>query len=37
VRDAIEQFRDAIRGAGLNPPAVIQADGKIHRFATNGS
>jgi putative DNA primase/helicase len=33
---ALEQFRDAIRQAGLNPPEVIEADGEIHRFSTNG-
>jgi len=32
----IEQFRDAIRDAGLEPLGVIEPDGKIHRFATNG-
>lgn len=31
-----EQFRDAIRAAGLTPPDVIEADGKLHRFASNG-
>lgn len=31
-----EQFRDAIRAAGLNPPDVIHDDGKLHRFAPNG-
>lgn len=35
MRDVIEQFRDAIRFAGLEPPAVIEADGKLHRFSTN--
>ena len=29
-------FADAIRAAGLAPPDVIHADGKIHRFPTNG-
>jgi len=32
----LEQFRDAIRAAGLEPPHVIEADGKLHRFPTNG-
>ena len=32
----IEQFRAAIRNAGLTPPDVIESDGKLHRFATNG-
>lgn len=34
--DAIEQFRDAIQSAGLIPPDVIEPDGKLHRFASNG-
>lgn len=34
--NAAEQFRDAIRAAGLNPPDVIHDDGKLHRFAPNG-
>jgi len=36
MRDAVEQFRDAIRAAGLTPPDVIEADGKLHRFASSG-
>ncbi|MDP2601782.1 MAG: DUF3631 domain-containing protein [Deltaproteobacteria bacterium] len=32
----LEQFRDAIRSAGLEPPDVIEADGKLHRFPSNG-
>lgn len=35
MHDAIEQFRDAIRSAGLNPPEVIEA-GKLHRFRVEG-
>src|SRR5438132_9993130 len=35
MREAVEQFRDAIRSAGLNPPATTHADGKFHRFTTN--
>ena len=31
-----DQFRSAIRGAGLAPPDDIVADGRIHRFSTNG-
>lgn len=31
-----EQFRDAIRSAGLPPPDAIEADGKLRRFSTNG-
>jgi putative DNA primase/helicase len=34
--EAIEQFRAAIYSAGLNPPEVIEPDGKLHRFASNG-
>ena len=30
-----EQFRDAIREAGLEPPDLIEP-GKLHRFSTNG-
>jgi putative DNA primase/helicase len=33
---ALSQFRDAIRSAGLTPPEVIEADGKLRRFASNG-
>ena len=33
---AIEQFRSAICSAGLHPPKVIEPDGKLHRFASNG-
>jgi putative DNA primase/helicase len=32
----VEQFRDAIQRAGINPPPTIIADGKLHRFPTNG-
>lgn len=31
-----DQFRDAIRAAGLAPPDEIEADGKLRRFAPNG-
>ena len=34
---ATGQFRVAIQGAGLHPPAAIEADGKLHRFASNGN
>lgn len=30
-----EQFRDAIRAAGITPPNRIVADGKLHRFASD--
>lgn len=36
MTDAIEQFRDAIQAAGLEPPETIDADGALHRFSTNG-
>lgn len=36
MRDPIEQFRAAIAAAGLTPPEVIHADGKLHRFSSNG-
>ena len=36
MHSPIEQFRDAIRAAGMNPPDVIEADGKLRRFGTNG-
>lgn len=32
---AHDQFKAAMRAAGLAPPDVIEADGDIHRFATN--
>lgn len=32
----VEQFRNAIQATGLTPPEVIEADGKLHRFASNG-
>ncbi len=32
----IEQFTQAIAAAGLPVPADVQADGKLHRFSTNG-
>ena len=34
--NAIQQFQDAIRSAGLTPPDVIEADGRLRRFASNG-
>jgi hypothetical protein len=33
----IEQFRNAIQAAGLTPPSLIEPDGKLHRFASNGN
>jgi putative DNA primase/helicase len=34
--DFLHQFREAIRSAGLTPPDVIEADGELHRFSSNG-
>src|SRR5262245_38346369 len=34
--EAIEQFREAIAASGIKPPESIIADGRIHRFSTNG-
>ena len=34
--DAIDQFRAAMVAAGLTPPDSIEADGKLHRFASDG-
>lgn len=34
--DYIEQFRAAMCAAGLEPPAMIEADGQLHSFSTNG-
>jgi putative DNA primase/helicase len=31
-----QQFCDAIANAGMSPPEVIEADGKLRRFASNG-
>lgn len=36
TRDSISQFRDAIGAAGQTPPDEIEADGKLHRYASNG-
>jgi putative DNA primase/helicase len=36
MTDPLSQFRDAIRAAELEPPEVIEPDGKLHRFPTNG-
>ena len=33
----MEHFRTAMRDAGLQPPEVIEPDGKLHRFSTNGN
>jgi putative DNA primase/helicase len=34
--DPVDQFRAAIRAAGITPPKAIIPDGKLHRFASNG-
>jgi putative DNA primase/helicase len=36
MSDHIESFRSAIVGAGLTAPDTIEADGKLHRFSSNG-
>jgi putative DNA primase/helicase len=36
MRDAVDKFRDAMRAAGLTPPEVIEADGRLHRFSSSG-
>ena len=36
MTDPNEQFRTAILAAGLTPPDEIVADGRLHRFSTNG-
>ncbi len=36
VMDAVHQFQNAIRTAGLTPPVEIEADGRLRRFASNG-
>lgn len=33
---ALDQFRNAIRAAGLTPPDVIEPDGKLRRFSSSG-
>ena len=34
--DCAQDFQDAIRAAGLEPPREIFADGALHRFSSNG-
>jgi putative DNA primase/helicase len=36
MSDPIDLFKLAIAAAGLTPPDTINADGKIHRFGSNG-
>ena len=37
MSDTLHQFRDAIQAAGLIPPDMINPDGNLHRFASNGN
>lgn len=34
--DSVDQFRAAILASGLTPPDTIEADGNLHRFASDG-
>lgn len=36
MSDYLHQFRQAIEAAGLEAPADVHDDGKLHRFSTNG-
>lgn len=36
MRDFVHLFTLAIEAAGINPPAEVHADGRLHRFPTNG-
>jgi putative DNA primase/helicase len=36
MTDTVSAFREEIEQAGLTPPSTIIADGKLHRFASNG-
>lgn len=36
VRAIETAFAEAMRAAGIEPPQKIEADGRIHRFSTNG-
>ncbi|MEW8131652.1 MAG: DUF3987 domain-containing protein [Candidatus Thiodiazotropha endolucinida] len=36
MNDYLSQFESAMREAGISPPEHIVADGKRHRFSTNG-
>lgn len=37
LSEKIEDFRRAIHESGLIPPSAVIADGKFHRFSTNGN
>lgn len=32
----VEQFQSAIAAAGLPSPELVQGDGKLYRYSTNG-
>ena len=36
LSEKIEDFRRAMHASGLIPPSAVIADGKFHRFSTNG-
>ena len=36
LSEKIEDFRQAMHEAGIIPPTTLHADGKFHRFSTNG-
>lgn len=36
MTNAAEGFRTAIGAAGITPPDTLEADGKLHRFSSNG-
>ena len=36
MTQTVEEFREAIRSAGLIPPDMIESDGNLHRFPSNG-
>src|SRR5262245_38254848 len=33
---SVQQVRTAMQDAGLQPPEVIEPDGELHRFSSNG-
>ena len=36
ISEKVEDFRNAMHERGLVPPTELVADGKFHRFSTNG-
>jgi len=34
--DCMDQFSEVIRSAGIIPPEIINADGQLYRFSSNG-